>query len=92
MVRYKVSSFREQGTGNREQGTVAGRPEMMPNQVILHIFEKGCNQDIGITFLSQARQFWTKTAKKILKNHYNSSLLAIIAKFKDILPEKTHWC
>jgi hypothetical protein len=40
MVRYEVFGFREQGTGNREQRTVAGRPEMMPNQVILYLYEK----------------------------------------------------
>jgi hypothetical protein len=36
MVRYEVSGF-------REQGTVAGRSEMMPNFRILHLYEKRCN-------------------------------------------------
>jgi antitoxin YefM len=37
MVRYEVSGF-------REQGTVAGRSEMMPNFRILHLYEKRCKQ------------------------------------------------
>jgi hypothetical protein len=51
MVRYEVSGFREQGTGNT--GTVAGSPEMMPNPLILHLCEKRCQLTVINSYLAR---------------------------------------